>query len=416
MLDLKNILNNPKEVSSSLLSRGYKLDLKFIEDKAQERKKLIQKKEQLASDKNVISDSFRTAPSDAEKQKLMKQSKNIDDEVQLLKSSLQEMEDILNNHLLHIPNLPHNTCPIGESDKDNKLLDKIIEPKTVNTKEHADILESLKMISFEEGVKITQSRFVVLKGKIASLHRALINFMLSSHIKKTYTEHNVPYICNSNSLMGTGQLPKFEDDLFKISKSNLYLIPTAEVPLTNIYRDTILSIKDLPVMMTAHTPCFRSEAGSYGLDTKGIIRQHQFEKIELVQIVHPDQSDQALEDITLQARSILDELELPYQVVELCTGDLGFSSQKTYDLEVWFPSQGKYREISSCSNFGDFQSRRLNIKFKEDKKKNFVHTLNGSGLAVGRTLAALVENCFDGKKILIPNALHKYLDFKTIEL
>jgi seryl-tRNA synthetase len=256
-----------------------------------------------------------------------------------------------------------------------------------------------------------------MKGQIAKLHRCLVSYMINLHTDiNNYTEYNVPYIVNTKSLIGTGQLPKFEDDLFKIQDSDLYLIPTAEVPLTNIYRDTILSIKDLPIMMTAHTPCFRSEAGSYGLDTKGIIRQHQFEKIELVQIVHPDQSDQALEDITLQARSILDELELPYQVVELCTGDLGFSSQKTYDLEVWFPSQGKYREISSCSNFGDFQSRRLNIKFKEDKKKNFVHTLNGSGLAVGRTLAALVENCFDGKKILIPNALHKYLDFKAIEL
>ena len=416
MLDLKNILNNPQDVSNALLTRGYELDLSFIEDKAQERKKIIQKKEQLAGDKNIISDSFRTVSSDEEKEKLMNQSKKIDDEVQLLKSSLEKLEDVLNDHLLHIPNLPHPSCPIGDSDKDNSLIEKVNEPKGANTKEHTDILESIQMISFEEGVKITQSRFVVLKDKVASLHRALINFMLSSHVKKKYIEHNVPYICNSASLTGTGQLPKFEEDLFKISNSNLYLIPTAEVPLTNIYRDMILSIKDLPIMMTAHTPCFRSEAGSYGLDTKGIIRQHQFEKVELVQIVHPNHSQQALEDITLQARSILDELELPYQIVELCTGDLGFSSQKTYDLEVWFPSQNKYREISSCSNFGDFQSRRLNIKFKEDKKKNFVHTLNGSGLAVGRTLAALVENCFDGKQIIIPSVLHKYLDFKTIEL
>jgi seryl-tRNA synthetase len=272
------------------------------------------------------------------------------------------------------------------------------------------------LISFEDGVKITQSRFVVLKGKLASLHRALISFMLTKHIKNSYVEHNVPYICNSQSLIGTGQLPKFEEDLFKLSDSNLYLIPTAEVPLTNIYRDKILSISDLPILMTAHTPCFRSEAGSYGLDTKGIIRQHQFEKIELVQIVHPNNSEQALQDITAQARLVLDDLELPYQLIELCTGDLGFSSQKTYDIEVWFPSQNKYREISSCSNFGDFQARRLNIKYKQDKKKNFVHTLNGSGLAVGRTLASLVENCFDGNKINIPSVLHKYLDFKTIEL
>ena len=274
----------------------------------------------------------------------------------------------------------------------------------------------MNLISFEDGVKITQSRFVVLKGKLASLHRALTSFMLTKHTQNSYVEHNVPYICNSQSLIGTGQLPKFEEDLFKLSDSNLYLIPTAEVPLTNIYRDKILSISELPILMTAHTPCFRSEAGSYGLDTKGIIRQHQFEKIELVQIVHPNNSEQALEDITTQARLLLDDLELPYQLVELCTGDLGFSSQKTYDIEVWFPSQNKYREISSCSNFGDFQARRLNIKYKQDKKKNFVHTLNGSGLAVGRTLASLVENYFDGNKINIPSVLHKYLDFKTIEL
>ena len=272
------------------------------------------------------------------------------------------------------------------------------------------------MLSFEDAVKITQNRFVVLKGQVASLHRALINYMLSKQVKNGYQEYNVPYICNSESLTGTGQLPKFEEDLFKLSNANLYLIPTAEVPLTNIYRDVTLPSEDLPIMMTAHTPCFRSEAGSYGLDTKGLIRQHQFEKIELVQLVHPDHSDEALDEITLHARSILDDLELPYQIVELCTGDLGFSSKKTYDLEVWFPSQKKYREVSSCSNFGDFQARRLNIKFKEHKQKNLVHTLNGSGLAVGRTLAALVENNFDGKKINIPNCLHKYLDFKTIEL
>ncbi len=415
MLDLKYILNNPNEVSIALSTRGYKLDLKFLEEKAYQRKNLIQNKEKLANDKNIISNKFRTA-SINEKDKLLNDSKDIDNQIQSLKTKLEAIEAKLNNHLLQIPNIPHETCPVGDSDKQNKIIKKILKPQTKNLKEHSDILESLEMISFEDGVKITQSRFVVLKGKIASLHRALINFMLSKHAEKSYIEYNVPYICNADSLIGTGQLPKFEEDLFKLSNKNLYLIPTAEVPLTNIYRDMILSPNELPVLMTAHTPCFRSEAGSYGLDTKGIIRQHQFEKIELVQIVHPESSDQALEDITLQARSILDELELPYQIVELCTGDIGFSSQKTYDLEVWFPSQNKYREISSCSNFGDFQSRRLNIKYKQDKKKNFVHTLNGSGLAVGRTLAALVENFFDGKKINIPVVLHKFLDFKTIEL
>ena len=416
MLDLKNILDNKNDVAELLLSRGYKLDIDFIEKKSLKRKELIQKKEKLACDKNVISDSFRKAKDDVHKEQLMADSKKIDEQIQVLKSSLELIEVSLNNHLLGIPNLPHHSCPVGHNDKDNMIIEKSLDTNINNTREHCDILESLNLISFEDGVKITQARFVVLKGKLASLHRALISFMLTKHTKNSYVEHNVPYICNSQSLIGTGQLPKFEEDLFKLSDSNLYLIPTAEVPLTNIYRDKILSISELPILMTAHTPCFRSEAGSYGLDTKGIIRQHQFEKIELVQIVHPNNSEQALEDITAQARLILDDLELPYQLVELCTGDLGFSSQKTYDIEVWFPSQNKYREISSCSNFGDFQARRLNIKYKQDKKKNFVHTLNGSGLAVGRTLASLVENCFDGNKINIPSVLHKYLDFKTIEL
>ena len=416
MLDLRTILDKKNNVVDKLLTRGYKLDVNFIENKSIERKNIIQEKEKLASEKNIISSSFRVATDDIHKQQLMTDSKNIDQKVQELKSSLELIEKSLNNYLLEIPNLPHESCPIGQNEKDNKIIEKSFDTQINNKREHGDILESLNLISFEDAVKITQSRFVVLKGQLASLHRALISFMLTQHTQNSYIEYNVPYICNSDSLTGTGQLPKFEADLFKLSDSNLYLIPTAEVPLTNIYRDTILSTNELPILMTAHTPCFRSEAGSYGLDTKGIIRQHQFEKVELVQIVHPENSEQALEEITIQARSVLDDLELPYQLVELCTGDLGFSSQKTYDIEVWFPSQNKYREISSCSNFGDFQARRLNIKYKDDKKKYFVHTLNGSGLAVGRTLASLVENCFDGNKINIPSVLHKYLDFKTIEL
>jgi len=416
MLDLKNILSNPDLTREKLSTRGFEIDLQILEEEAERRRNLIQEKEKLASDKNIISDSFKEASNDAEKKKLMNESKAIDEKVKLLKQSLYEVENKLNNYLLGVPNIPHITCPIGESDSDNKIINQYGNIETKNTQEHSEILDKFKMLSFEDGVTLAQSRFVVMSGKIASLHRALINFMLAQNINKSYKEYNVPYICNAESLTGTGQLPKFEEDLFKLSDSNLYLIPTAEVPLTNLLRNKILLSNDLPIMMTAHTPCFRSEAGSYGLDTKGMIRQHQFEKIELVQVVHPDKSDQALEDITLHAGSILDDLELPYQLVELCTGDLGFSSQKTYDLEVWFPSQSKYREISSCSNFGDFQSRRLNIKFKHEKKKEYVHTLNGSGLAVGRTLAAIVENFFDGNKIIIPKVLHQYLDFKTIEL
>ncbi len=416
MNDLKNMLANPGEVKEKLSTRGFDLDIEFINEESNLRKKLIQQKEDLASEKNKLSDSFKTVSTDTEKANLAEKSKSIEARVLELKKTLHEVEEKLNNHLLGIPNIPHHTCPIGNSDDDNKLIEKYGEKNIKTSEEHSDILNKLNMLSFEDAIKITQNRFVVLRGKIASLHRALVNYMLGKQIKHGYQEYNVPYICNSESLIGTGQLPKFEEDLFKLSNSNLYLIPTAEVPLTNIYRDTTLPFETLPILMTAHTPCFRSEAGSYGLDTKGLIRQHQFEKIELVQLVHPDNSNKALDDITHHARSILDDLELPYQVVELCTGDLGFSSQKTYDLEAWFPSQNKYREISSCSNFGDFQARRLNIKFKEDNKKNFVHTLNGSGLAVGRTLAALVENNFDGKQITIPNCLHKYLDFKTIEL
>ena len=416
MLDLKNILSNPNLIKDRLSTRGFTIDLKIIEEESKVRKNIIQEKEKLASDKNVISDSFKGTSSKTEKEKLMNESKDIDEKIQSLKQALNGVETKLNNYLLGIPNIPHETCPVGESNSDNRIINQYGKIETKNTKEHSEILEQFKMLSFEDGVTLAQSRFVVMSGKIASLHRALINFMLAQNINKSYKEYNVPYICNSESLTGTGQLPKFEEDLFKLSDSNLYLIPTAEVPLTNLLRNKILSFNDLPIMMTAHTPCFRSEAGSYGIDTKGMIRQHQFEKIELVQVVHPEKSEQALEDITLHARSILDDLELPYQIVELCTGDLGFSAQKTYDLEVWFPSQNKYREISSCSNFGDFQSRRLNIKFKHEKKKEYVHTLNGSGLAVGRTLAAIVENFFDGNKIIIPKVLHQYLDFKTIEL
>ena len=416
MNNLKEMLANSDDVTKRLSTRGFSLDLGFLNENSNIRKTLIQEKEDLASEKNKISDSFRAVSSDSEKSILMEKSKSIEGRVADLKKQLSDVEDKLNNHLLQIPNIPHHTCPIGNSEEDNILIEKHGAISNTTSDEHSDILNKLDMLSFEDAVKITQNRFVVLKGQVASLHRALINYMLSKQVKNGYQEYNVPYICNSDSLIGTGQLPKFEEDLFKLSNANLYLIPTAEVPLTNIYRGVTLSPEDLPVLMTAHPPCFRSEAGSYGLDTKGLIRQHQFEKIELVQLVHPDKSEQALDEITLHARSILNDLELPYQVIELCTGDLGFSSQKTYDLEVWFPSQKKYREVSSCSNFGDFQARRLNIKFKEDKQKDFVHTLNGSGLAVGRTLAALVENNFDGTKINIPNCLHKYLDFKIIEL
>ena len=310
MIDLKATLENPDNISQKLKTRGYSLNIKFIEERSELRKQLIQEKEDLASEKNKLSDSFKSVTDDSEKKELMNNSKSIDEKIQNLKLSLEEVEDSLNSYLLEVPNIPYDNCPIGDNENDNRLIERFGDINTSNSQEHSDILAQLNMLSFEDAVKITQSRFVVLKGKIASLHRALVNFMLNIQSGNGYTEYNVPYICNANSLTGTGQLPKFEEDLFKISNSNLYLIPTAEVPLTNIYRDKIFSLEELPVLMTAHTPCFRSEAGSYGLDTKGMIRQHQFEKIELVQIVHPSHSEQALDQITNHAKSILDLLEI----------------------------------------------------------------------------------------------------------
>ena len=411
MHNLKEIRKDYSKFEKDLEKRSVKIDFNNLKKLDELNRDLIQKKENLEKEKKDISKS--------KDESLFKKSKEISTELEKIAEQQKNTKIELDKILSSIPNIPHQDVPNGKDENDNVEVLKAgkVPEFDFKPKSHYELGENLGMLDFDLATKTTGSRFVFVKKELALLERALSNFMLDTHIVKNgYQEYNVPYICNSESLTGTGQLPKFEEDLFKLSNANLYLIPTAEVPLTNIYRDMTLSLEDLPIMMTAHTPCFRSEAGSYGLDTKGLIRQHQFEKIELVQLVHPKYSNKALDEITLHARSILDDLELPYQIVELCTGDLGFSSQKTYDLEVWFPSQKKYREVSSCSNFGDFQARRLNIKFKEDKQKNFVHTLNGSGLAVGRTLAALVENNFDGKQINIPNCLHKYLDFKTIEL
>ena len=284
----------------------------------------------------------------------------------------------------------------------------------VQKKDSIDHLEITSDIDTESAVKLAGTRFAVLKDDIAKLQRALISFMLDVAEKNGYEERYVPFIANSQSLTGTGQLPKFEEDLFKITE-DLFLIPTAEVPLTNLYADSILEQGSLPIKVTSHTPCFRSEAGSYGKDTKGLIRQHQFEKVEIVQIVHPNESEAALESLLSNAEEILQLLELPYQVVQLCGGDLGFSSAKTYDIEVWIPSQNKYREISSCSNFTDFQSRRSKIRLNEDGNKILPHTLNGSALAVGRTLVAIIENFYDGKNsIRIPKSLQKYLNKEVI--
>ena len=341
---------------------------------------------------------------------------------QQLEDSATELDDIqaaLNDIIVGIPNIPNESVPEGNTEDDNEEIRKWGEPGTFDfePKDHVDLGEGLGQIDFELGSKITSSRFVVMQGDIARLHRALIQFMLDTHTTEhDYTEVNVPYLVNADSCMGTGQLPKFEEDLFHIKEHGFYLVPTAEVPVTNIARDEIIDSDNMPMRFVCHSPCFRSEAGSYGKDTRGMIRQHQFEKVELVQLVKPETSYDALEELTGHAEKILQKLELPYRVVALCGGDLGFSAAKTYDIEVWLPGQQKYREISSCSNFEAFQARRMKARWRnpETNKPELLHTLNGSGLAVGRTLIAVMENYQDKDgNITIPGALRPYMNNQT---
>ena len=329
-----------------------------------------------------------------------------------LQERAREAEEALYSVALAMPNFPDDTVPEGEDEEDNVEIRKVLEPKNFSftPKEHWELSEINGWIDFERGVKLAKSRFAVLKGEASRLERALINFFLDTNRERGFVEHSVPFMNNSTMLQGTGQLPKFEDDLFKIEDEDLYLIPTAEVPLTNMYNDEILTEKELPLLMTGYTPCFRKEAGSAGRDTRGIIRQHQFNKVEMVAISHPDKSQEVFEMMVENASDILTALGLPHRVVELCTGDLGFSAATTIDLEVWLPGQNKYREISSISNTRDFQARRAKIRFKDGKKNKFVHTLNGSSLAVGRTIVAIMENYQneDGT-IEIPEVLKKYM-------
>jgi seryl-tRNA synthetase len=328
-------------------------------------------------------------------------------------SELNHIQSSLKEFLLDIPNLPADSVPNGSSEENNIKIRDHGEPRILNGKDH---LEITSMIDTESANLLAGSRFSVLIGEIAKLQRALIAFMLDKAEEHGYTEHYLPMVANSESLTSTGQLPKFAEDLFQLT-DDYYLIPTAEVPLTNLYRNQIVDMNKFPLKLSAHTSCFRSEAGSYGRDTKGLIRQHQFEKVELVQICHPDQSFEALENLTSHAESVLKDLNLPYQVVELCTGDLGFSAAKTYDLEVWIPSQETFREISSCSNCTDFQARRAKIRFKEKGVSKLAHTLNGSALAAGRALIAVIENNFDQKgTITVPEALHDYTKFSIIKV
>ena len=412
MIDINLLRADPERVKNSLKIKNYDLDSDLFIEIDSNRKALQTEVEDLKGLKNKLSKDF------GELKRNNQDTSELSNQLDEIKKNLFEKEELLNktlsqlnNFLLDIPNIPHQDVEAGKSEEDNKVIKTFGD---VQKKDSIDHLEITSDIDTESAVKLAGTRFAVLKDDIAKLQRALISFMLDVAEKNGYEERYVPFIANSRSLTGTGQLPKFEEDLFKITE-DLFLIPTAEVPLTNLYADSILEQGSLPIKVTSHTPCFRSEAGSYGKDTKGLIRQHQFEKVEIVQIVHPNESDTALEGLLSNAEEILQLLELPYQVVQLCGGDLGFSSAKTYDIEVWIPSQNKYREISSCSNFTDFQSRRSKIRLNEDGNKILPHTLNGSALAVGRTLVAIIENFYDEKNsIRIPKPLQKYLNKDVI--
>ncbi|MDW3094521.1 MAG: serine--tRNA ligase [Gammaproteobacteria bacterium] len=416
MLDPKLLRSDLENVSKHLQKKGFELDHALFSNLEEQRKSLQVETQELQSVRNQRSKEIGAAkgrgediaPLKAEMDELAKTLKEKEQQLNELQSQLQ-------NWLMGIPNIPHESVPPGKTEEDNKIERVWGEPTQLSfePKDHVDLGEGLQQLDFETGAKITGSRFVVLHHDIAKLHRALIQFMLDMHTKAHgYTEVYVPFMVNSDSLRGTGQLPKFKEDLFKIeTDSDYYLIPTAEVPVTNIWRNEIANIEKLPIKYVCHTPCFRSEAGSYGKDTRGLIRQHQFEKVELVQLVHPDNSWQTLEELTGHAEAVLQTLELPYRLVTLCGGDLGFSAAKTYDLEVWLPAQNCYREISSCSNFLDFQARRMKARWKDkDSKPQLLHTLNGSGLAVGRTLVAILENYQneDGS-VRIPKALVSYM-------
>ncbi len=414
MLDLKNLRDNLNDIKKMLSDRGYNLDEDRFKLLDEERKVLQITVENLQADRKKLSSEYgklKATGDDVDKLKT-----TIDEINTKLDENDKELQSILkdlNNLLLDIPNIPDQSVPNGKDENDNLVVKKYGSITSKNTLDH---LEITKDIDTDTASKIAGSRFSVLKGELPKLQRALISFMIDNAVKNGYEEYYVPFMANTDSLIGTGQLPKFEEDLFKANES-LYLIPTAEVPLTNLFRDEFVNEDDLPIKVTSHTPCFRSEAGSYGKDTRGLIRQHQFEKIELVQITKPDNSMECLDNLLSNACQILDLLELPYQVVELCTGDLGFSSAKTFDIEVWMPSQNKYREISSCSNFTDFQARRSNIKFKNKDGNHLVHTINGSGLAVGRCLIALIENNYNGSNsINIPDCLKPYFGSNSVKI
>jgi len=421
MLDQHLLRNNLEDVRQALAIRGFELDVAALDALETQRKHLQVETQTLQAERNSRSKNIgieKAAGKDI--QPLLDEVATLGDKLKANEQALEQVQLQLEHILQHVPNIPHASVPPGKSEENNQEIRRWGTPRVFDfePKDHVDLGEQLGLLDFETATSIASSRFVLMKGAIASLHRALIQFMLDIHSHKHgYTEVNVPYLVNPESLFGTGQLPKFADDQFHVEKQDLYLIPTAEVPVTNIVRDKIIPADDLPLKYVCHSPCFRSEAGSYGKDTRGMIRQHQFEKVEMVQLVQPEHSYTALEELTGHAETILQKLELPYRVVVLCGGDIGFSAAKTYDLEVWLPGQGKYREISSCSNFEAFQARRLKARWRnpETGKPELLHTLNGSGLAIGRTLVAIMENyqTRDGK-IEIPYVLQHYMGGLTL--
>ena len=422
MLDPQLLRNSLEETTALLKRRGYELDTKQYAALEEQRKTLQVDAQSLQAERNKKSKNIGKAKAAGEDiQPLLDEVSTLGAKLEEAEKALAVVQEEMNNIMMALPNIPDASVPDGKSEDDNAEIRKWGEPKQFDfeVKDHVDLGEALGQLDFDTGSKITGSRFTVMHAGLANMHRALIQFMLDLHTTEHgYTETYVPYIVNSDSLRGTGQLPKFEEDLFKLrAEQEFYLIPTAEVPVTNIVRDTITEADTMPRKFVCHTPCFRSEAGSYGRDTRGMIRQHQFEKVELVQIVTADQSEQAHEDLTTHAETVLQKLNLPYRMVNLCTGDIGFSSRKTYDLEVWLPGQNKYREISSCSNFGDFQARRLKARWRnpETGKPELVHTVNGSGLAVGRTLVAIMENYQDEKGCIhVPDVLQPYMGNRKI--
>lgn len=426
MLDVKLVRENTEKVIEALKKRSEDTAIldKFLHIESK-RRELLKAVEDDRQQRNKLSQEVgKIKKEGGDASELLQEAKKVSEMTAAREVELRGLEILARDELLLIPNIPHESVPVGRDETENIELRKwgVIPEFSFEPKNHWDIGEELGILDFERAGKISGARFVIYKGGGAGLERALINFMLDLHTKEHgYTEIIPPVLVNRESMTGTGQLPKFEDDLFKLEEGDtkgLLLIPTAEVPLTNIHRDEILREDELPVYYTAHTPCFRREAGSYGKDTRGLIRQHQFNKVELVKFVKPEGSYDELEALTNNAEEVLKRLGLPYRVVSLCTGDIGFSAAKTYDLEVWFPAQQKYREISSCSNFEDFQARRADIRFKTESKKgtDFVHTLNGSGLAVGRTLAAILENFQqeDGS-VIIPDVLRPYMGTDTIK-